>query len=194
MEQVTISVSLPESISFSNRDKGLLGKLGLAELNADIIGKAVVFGLTTSVMNAYNSGGDKHPDKLAAMEKRINALLRGDWAQASRGETHYTVWRDEVFVPMCLEAGMTIKAANDAIKAKVKEAFGPDESATFSRYLDATANDEHKAGNFETAGAARDALEAFYDAELTKRREATAKAASKVVVPSLDLSAFKKAK
>jgi hypothetical protein len=194
MEQISVTITLPESIAFSNRDRGPLAKLALADLPADMIARGAVFGITTSIMNAYNSGGDSHDTKFAALEKRLDALRRGDWEQAQRGESYFTTWRDEVFIPRCIEAGMTIAAAKALIKEKVASAFGAKESATFNRYLDACAADEVKAGNFESTADARDAIDAFYASDLESRRAAIAKSAKKITAPSIDLSAFKKAK
>jgi hypothetical protein len=194
MEQISVTITLPESIAFSNRDRGPLAKLALADLPADMIARGAIFGITTSIMNAYNSGGDSHNAKFAALEKRLTALRRGDWEQAQRGESYFTTWRDEVFIPRCIEDGMTIAAAKELIKEKVASAFGAKETPTFNRYLDACAVDEVKAGNFETTGDARDAIEAFYTFNLETRRAARAKSAKKITAPSIDLSAFKKVK
>ena len=187
-----VSIELPATVTFSNKALGKLNKIDLAKLPAVTIARAAMFGLNTTCMNAYNSAAkDGHVAGMAAMDKRIGSLLRGDWEQAERGEGIMTTYKDEVFIPLCLESGLTLKEAEALIKAKVKEAFPPETKATFANFFEATAAEQ--AADFDgDVNAAREALEAYYDDQLATRRAAREKAAEKVKTPKIDLAAFRK--
>lgn len=191
MKMVKVTIELPETISFSNKEKGNLSTLNAGSLLPIVIAEAAKFGLNTRVMNAYNSGGKSHKEKLAAMDKTIAVLNGGEWTASERGEGIYTAYRNEVFLPMAVEQGMTLAAAEALVKQTVKDNFPPDTKATFGNYLQATANGR-KAEFGGDAAKALVALESFYQSELERRREALAKAETKVVAPVIDLSAFKK--
>lgn len=191
METFKVTIELPKVHTFSNKERGKLSQLPFDKLDPAMIARGAVFGLDTTVMNAYNSGGKSHKEKAAAMDKRIATLLSGEWTATERGEGIYTAYRNEVYLPLAVEQGMTLAAAEALIKAKVKEHFPPETKATFGNFLQATAS-ERKGEFGGDAAKALLALEAWYDSELNRRREALAKAETKVVAPTIDLSAFKK--
>jgi hypothetical protein len=142
-------------------------------------------------LNAYNSVEGSHAIKLAAMQKRIATIASGEWTATERGEALYTTYRDEVFIPLCMEQGMTMKEAESLIRQKVKDTFPPDTKATFTNFIEATAI-EREAEFAGDRSAAREAIEAWYESQLETRRAARAKAESKVAMPTIDLAAFKK--
>lgn len=189
------TITLPDRIAFSTRAGGKIATLETAKLSDALVSVIAERGFRIIGMNTYNGGGANASDaeKLAQLEKKIAAWLRGEPDVIERGDSYYTAWKDEVFIPMCLEQGMTLADANRLIKAKVTERLGPDTAAKFSAYIEVCALDEVAAGNFDDTATAREAIEAFYDAQLTERRKAREKATAKIEAPKLDLSAFKKA-
>lgn len=190
------TITLPDSIAFSTRAGGKVASLDTTKLTDELVSVIAERGFRIIGMNAYNGGGSAASDaeKLANLEKKLAAWLRGEADVVERGDSYYTAWKDEVFVPMMLEQGATLKAADKLIKDKVHAAFGPDTAAKFSVYIEACALDEVAAGNFDDTTAAREAIEAFYDDQLATRRKAREKASAKIEAPKIDLSAFKKSK
>jgi len=192
MKMLKFTIELPDRITYSNRDHGKLSQLDLSKLGNEIVAEAAAFGLKTTIMNAYNSGDGSHAEKIAAMDKRIAALARGEWRSSERGPAIYTVWKDEVFIPHCIESGMTLADANKLVRDKVNEHFPKGTNATFANYIEATAIEA--AAEFDgDRQAALEAVEAWYDDQLASRRKAREKAEAKITAPKLDLSAFKKA-
>lgn len=201
-DMLKVTIELPETMAILNSDDHKLAELSFkkmaesGKIESFLGGRsgAIVKAFRIPLMNAYNSGGKdaKSHEKLAQLEKRIKAWESGDWAITERGEGIYTAYRNEVYFPMALEQGMTLANAESVIRAKVKEYFPPDTKATFANFIEATAIE--RADEFDgDRGAAREAIEAFYDSELTRRRDVIAKSASKVTMPTIDLGAFKKA-
>lgn len=198
-----VTIELPDTFRLFNTDDHKLAELSFKEMNeagvlASFLGGesgAVVKALRIPAMNAYNSGGSKasKAEKQAALDKRLAAWKRGEWAITERGEAVYTMYRDEVYLPMSLEQGMTLSAAEKHIRDKVKEYLPPESKATFANFMLATAL-EQKAEFGGDQGAALEAVEAFYESELDRRRAEIDKRAAKVEAPKIDLSAFKKAK
>lgn len=191
----TFTITLPDRIRFSTRAGGDLATLETAGLTDALVSIIAERGFRIIGMNTYNGGGKEASDaeKQAALEKKLAAWKRGEADVTDRGEAIFTVWKEEVFIPHCLENGMTLKAANDLVKAKVTEHLGKGSKATFSNYIEATAIES--ADQFDgDRSAAREAVEGWYDDQLATRRKAREKASAKVTAPKLDLSAFKKAK
>lgn len=196
-----VTIELPETVGFFNSDDHKLAELSFKDMaDSGVLAKflsgasgAVVKALRIPAMNAYNSGGSKasKAEKQAALDKRLAAWKRGEWAITERGEAIMTVYRDEVYIPMSLEQGMTLAAAEKHIRDKVKEYFPPETKATFANFMLATAI-EQKAEFGDDQAAALEAVEAFYESELERRRAEIAKRAAKVESPKIDLSKFKK--
>ena len=198
-----VTIELPDTFRLFNTDDHKLAELSFKEMNeAGVLvpflsgeSGAIVKALRIPAMNAYNSPGSKgsKAEKQAALDKRLSAWKRGEWAITERGEAIYTVYRDEVYLPMSLEQGMTLSAAEKHIRDKVKEYLPPESKATFANFLIATAIEQK--GEFDgDQAAALEAVEAFYESELERRRAEQAKAAKKVEAPTIDLSKFKKVK
>lgn len=189
------TITLPAKIALFTGDNHKVAEIETDKLTDAFVSEAFAKALRVVAMNTYNGGGAKAPatEKQAKLDKRIAAWYRGEWAIAERGESHFTAWRDEVFVPMMLEQGASLADAERLVKAKVKEHFPPETKATFANFIEATAIEQADEFGGDRA-AAREAIEAYYEAELATRRAARDKAAAKVVMPKLDLSKFRKAK
>lgn len=155
---------------------------------------ALVRALRIPLMNAYNSPGASGTpaEKLAAAKKRRDSWERGDWAIVERGESEHTAMREAWIDDFRLQTGATQKEAESHIRATVVEAYGKDSKATFGNFIDATAQSHVDNGDFDNLADARDAVESALKLLVeaaAKRRE---EAAKKAIVPTLDLSAFKK--
>lgn len=156
--------------------------------------KVYEIGMRVLLTNVYNGGGKDASDseRLAAMDKKLDAWKRGEFNVTERGESVTSAWR-EVYLSDCVAAGMTVKAAEAAIKAKVAEMLPKDTKATFANYIEATAIELAKSGDIDRV-AAREALEAYYIEESDRREKERAKTEAKVEVPKIDLSKFLKPK
>lgn len=190
-----VTLTLPKRVVLGSVD----GKPVYWDLEATVplIGaKLVEVGGRTVLTNAYNGGGSKATDaeKVAARQKKLDAWARGEFNVVERGETAFTGMR-EAFLDEFREAtGASQKQAEAFIADAVHNALGKDAKATFSNYLDVRAAELVKAGEFESAGDAREALESHYAKLADDAAKARAKTAAKLEAPKLDLSAFKKAK
>lgn len=185
----TVTLTLPNRIRLYDHD-GAPVYWNLAETVPLIGAKLVEVGGRTVLTNVRNGGGKAASDaeRNAAVLKKLDAWKRGEFNVTERGESAYTAWR-EVFVQDCITAGLTTKAAEDGIKAKVLERLGKDAKATFANFIEASAI-EYAEGGEMTRDDARERLEAYYASEAERR--AKERADVKVSLPTLDLSAFKK--
>lgn len=189
----TLKVELPESVFFRTVN-GKAVNLDLTAIPASVIAALVVGGVKIISTNTFNSGGKDNPeaDRLAQVLKRWDAWKRGEYVMVERGETQFTAMKEAFIAYMIGEHQMTTSAVDKLIKAKVEERLPKDSKATFSNFLDATALEYVEAGQFDDAASAREALEAHWTAKADEAAKARAKASDKIVVPMLDLSAFKK--
>ena len=167
-------------------------------VNKDIpdVVKAKVYeiGMRVLLTNVYNGGGKEatETERLASLDKKYDAWKRGEFNVTDRGEQVTSAWR-EVFIADCVAAGLTTKAAELAIKAKVAELLPKDTKATFTNYIEACAIEASKSGDM-TRDDAREALESYYITEADRREKERAEAETKVEVPKIDLSKFLKPK
>jgi hypothetical protein len=187
------NITLPATITLFTGDNHKVAVIDTAKFSAEFIGEAFAHSIRIAAMNTYNGGGKDSPahEKQARLDKRLASWYAGSWAIAERGEGIFTAYRDEVFIPLCLESGMTIKQAEGLIRDKVKEYFPPDTKATFANFIEATAIESESQFDGDRA-ASRAAVEAYYDEQLQTRRAARDKAEAKVKMPTLDLAKFKK--
>ena len=154
-------------------------------------------GMRTILTNVWNGGGAAATDaeRYAQVMKKLDAWSKGEFNVTERGESQYTAWR-EVFIADCVAASMTVKAAEEAIRAKVTERLGKDSKATFANFIEATALEYVEASKDTAEPMTRDealeALERYYAAESDRRAKEAAKAGDKVKLPTIDLAAFKK--
>jgi hypothetical protein len=190
------------SLSFPNRVflRNVGGKpisLDVSALPDAIVERVFEVGAKTILTNVYNGGGKDASDaeKLAALQKKMDAWARGEFAVVERGESQFTAMREAWLDEFRAATGASIKQADEYLSAKVKDALGKDAKATFSHFLDVTANEYVAAKQFDNAADAREALEAHYAKladDAAKQRDEAAKKLK--AIPALDLSAFKKAK
>lgn len=161
-----------------------------------IIEKLIEVGAKTILTNVYNGGGATATtsEKLAQLQKKLDAWKRGEFNVVERGENQFTAMREAWMDEIRAATSMSIKEADEYLRGKVRAKFGEDHKATFSAFLDATAAEYVAAGQFENDADAREALEAHYAKLADDAAKAREKASAKVVVPTLDLSMFKKAK
>lgn len=187
------NITLPAKITLFTGDNHKVAELNVSKFSESFIAEAFEKSIRIAAMNTYNGGGKDSPahEKQARLDKRLASWYRGEWAIAERGEGIFTAYRDEVFIPRCLEDGMTMKQAEQLIRDKVKEHFPPDTKATFANFIEAVAIESESDFDGNRA-AAREAIESWYEDELNTRRAAREKAATKVAVPKMDLSKFKK--
>lgn len=186
------SIDLPERIFLRTVD----GKAVYAEPGSfeSVLSKVTEVGIKTILTNVFNGEGKdaSETERLAKLNKKLDSWARGEFAVIERGEVFYTAWK-EVFIANCIAAGMTTKQADEAIRATVTERLGKDTKATFANYIEAHSLALVESGDFPDRDSARTALESYYTAEAEKAAKARAKVSAKVTVPSIDLSAFKKA-
>lgn len=187
------AIELPAKIALFTGDNHKVAELDTSKFTPAFVAEAFQNSIRIAAMNTYNGGGKDSPahEKQARLDKRIASWYAGSWAIAERGEGIFTAYRDEVFIPLCLEQGMTLKQAEGLIRDKVKEYFPPDTKATFANFIEATAIEQESEFDGDRAKA-REAVEAYYEEQLQTRRDARAKAEAKVKMPTLDLSKFKK--
>jgi hypothetical protein len=191
------AIELPESIFI--RTVNVDGKATAFNVRPDefesVLARIFETGLKVLLTNVYNGGGKTATDseRVAALQKKVDAWKRGEFNVVDRGESFFTAWR-EVYMADCLAAGLKTSEAEANIKAKVAEFLPKDTKATFNAYLDALAIEAVKAGEAGDVESMRAALEGYYSTEAAKREEARAKSKAKVVAPKIDLSAFLKAK
>lgn len=189
------NIVLADSVALFTGDNHKVAEIDTTRFTDAFVAEAFIKSLRIAAMNTYNGGGKdaSAAEKQARLDKRLASWYKGEWAIVERGEGIMTAYKEEVFYPMALEQGMTLAAADKLIKEKVKEHFPPETKATFANYLNATAIESK--GEFDgDQAAALEAIEAFYESELTERRAKQAKSASKIVAPKIDLAKFKKSK
>jgi len=147
-----VTLTLPQSI-FVGTYEGKAIRCELNGLSAALLSEVIPTALVTVLKNAANGGGkaDNEADKSAKVLKKMDAWAKGDANVRDRGESQYAAMRD-VYLSDCIAVGMTAKAAESAVKAKVAEYMG----------------------------------------EADKRAKAAIAAQSKIVPPTIDLSAFLK--
>lgn len=160
-----------------------------------VLSKVLEIGARTILTNVWNGGGKDatEAERLAAVQKKLDAWKKGEFNVVERGESQYSAFR-EVFIADCVAAGLTIKTAEETIKAKVAERLGKDAKATFANFIEASAIEYMEASKGTddemTRDEARERLEAYYSREADRR--AKERAEVKVDLPKIDLAAFKK--
>lgn len=186
-----VTITLPASIFLRNHDGAALNVT--AEQLIPVAAKLLEVGAKTILTNVWNGGGANatDPERLAALQKKLDAWSRGEFNVVERGESQYTAMR-EVFVADMVAAGHTTRAADEAIKAKVAERLGKDTKATFANFIEASAIEYAEADDGMTRDEAREALLSYYASEADRREKERAKAGTKVELPKIDLAKFKK--
>lgn len=137
---IKVSINVPASIFLRNVD-GKPVHLDVAKLPASIVGKVFEAGAKVILTNAYNGGGAKSSDveKLAQMQKRMDAWVKGEYAVTERGASQETIMR-EVYVARVMDAkGCSAADVDKAIKATVAKVMGKDTAAKFSTFISCVA-------------------------------------------------------
>lgn len=172
MTQVTIT--LPASILVRNVGTESI-RLDTGKLSAEVVAKIFEGGAKIILTNVYNGGGKERSEveRVAQLQKKLDAWYRGEYVTVERGESQYTAMREQYAQERLEAAGMSRAEVDKAIRATVTRVFGEKESATFPKFLLAVATEKAKAnGKPEEAPAIAEAIEAA----LAKR---TAEAAQK---------------
>lgn len=192
---VTVTIELPERIFIRNIG-GKAFNLETAKLSPAIIAGGFEVGAKTMFTNVFNGGGKDatEAERLAAITKKRDAWERGELNVVERGENQFTAMREAWTDEFRAATGASLKQADKFLADKVKDALGKDAKATFGNYLDITAAELVKAGQFENAADARDALEAHYGELAEEAAAKRAKVSAKLEAPEIDLSKFVKAK
>lgn len=194
------SIELPNEIKVPVSDTGLFTVVPVKEIatnHPDVIRFAALAGFMGALNNISRGKDEKtgrpnSDDTFAATrDKRVKPWLAGSWASTERAESQFTQWR-EVYIADCVTAGMTVSAAESAIKAKVAERLGKDTKATFANFIEASAIEYAEGGEMDR-DQAREALENYYASEAERRAKELAEAGEKVKPPVIDLAKFKKA-
>jgi hypothetical protein len=185
----TVTLTLPKRVRLYDHD-GQPVYWDLESTVPLIGGKLAEVGGRTVLTNVRNGGGKEatEGERHAAVMKKLDAWKRGEFNVVERGESQYSAWR-EVFMADCIAAGLTTKAAEEALKAKVSERLGKDAKATFANFIEASAV-EYAEGGEMSRDEARERLESYYASEADRR--AKERAEVKVKLPTIDLAAFAK--
>lgn len=162
-------------------------KLDWNKVPESILPAILEVGAKTVLTNAFNGGGKdaSEAEKLAAMEKKMEAWYRGEFNVTSRGESGLTPLKEQYIDERRAATGSTRSEVEKSIKALVAQVFGKDESATFGKFLDAVATLKAKEG-----GEVADHREAIESALADRAAKAQAKRdamAAKLDVSAIDL-------
>ena len=155
--------------------KGAEVLIDISEVPESILGDLLLTGLRIKATNSYNSGGADTPeaDRRSNVERLVAAWKRGELNAGSNGPRDSMVGdMREAFIAKQVSLGKTVKQAEESIRKTVTAAFGPDEKATFPRFLDAVATIKAKAEGAEPYDTIRAELEkAATDAVEALRKE-----------------------
>ena len=171
-----LTINLPASI-LVRRNGNEDVKLDTSKLTAEVVARIFEGGAKIILTNTYNSGGKERSEveRIAQLQKKIDAWYRGEYVTVERGESQYTAMREQYAQERLEAAGMSRAEVDKAIRATVTRVFGEKESATFPKFLMAVATEKAKAnGTPDEAAAIAEAIETA----LAKRtQEAAAKRA-----------------
>jgi hypothetical protein len=186
---IKMTVELPSAVFLRNID-GEAVSLNVEKLEAfpHLVARVFEAGAKVILTNAYNGGGTAASDseKLAQMQKRMDAWYRGEFAVTERGSSQLTLMRECYVEAVKAATGTSEQAVDKQIKATVEAVFGKDTAAKFDKFLEALATQKAKA----TKGDKQQLLEAMTQkwekaaAELAAER---AKATAAIDLTGLDI-------
>lgn len=185
-----VSIQLPTTPVLIRTVGGEPIRLDFAKLPVNIVGELVVAGAKIILTNTFNGGGKDatEQDKRAQLEKKMAAWYKGEFNVVARGESAMTALRNQYIDERRAATNATQAEVEKQIKATVASVFGKDESATFSRFLDAVATLKAKAKGEQRAVAD---IRAEIEDGLAKRadeaEQARAKARAELTVDVADL-------
>lgn len=196
-----LNLNLPTTITVAlGKDSGNKLAVETARLPANVVEAIAVAGIKVILTNCFNGGGKdaKTEDKVAAVQKKLDAWYRGEFNVVARGDSVMTALREAYVDDVRAKTGASLKDVEQSIKAAVQHAFGETESATFGRFIDAMAQaiarEEHgKDATDEQIAGARDAFEAHYQALADEAAKRRTDAGAKVDLLGINLAMFKKA-
>lgn len=174
------TLTLPTNLHIRNVAGNAI-TLDLSKVPVNVLEQIVTRGSTTILGNVWNGGGSAatETERLANLQKKMDAWYRGEYASVERSESGFTAMREQYIDERRAAAGLTRAQVEKAIKDTVAQVFGKDEAATFSKFLDAVATVKAKA-NGTDAPTERAAIESAL-------AERTAKAAAERAAASKDL-------
>lgn len=155
-----ITITLPAPTFLKSDASGKPVNINWDKLSESVIVDCLVHGAKIVMTNTYNSPGAKgsEAEKLAAMQKRLDAWYAGTYMIGSAGP------RDSIMGDAKKQFLKKNPNGDAVIKAKVAATFGKDEKATFVNYLRAIATDLSKAKGTE--------FDAEFEALVVKAQEA----------------------
>lgn len=181
------NINLPAKIFLRNVG-GKAINLDCAKLPDGVLAGIFEVGAKTMLTNVFNGQGKAATDaaRLDALEKKMAAWYRGELNVVSRGESQYTAMREQYIDERRAATKATRSEVEKAIKETVKAVFGADESATFSKFLDAVATLKAKQAGTEMADE-REAIETALVERTEKAAAERAKVADKIDLSAIDL-------
>jgi septal ring factor EnvC (AmiA/AmiB activator) len=185
-QMTTITISVSDQL-FVRNVGGEKVNLDTTTLSAAVAASIFEVGAKTVLTNAWNGGGKDATDaeRKAALERKMAAWYRGEFAVATRGDSQMTAMREQYVDERKAAAGMTTAQVERSIKDTVKQVFGADTAATFDNFLNAVATLLSKRdGETRAVADIREEVESG----LAKRTEEAAAKRAKVA-SKLDLSA-----
>lgn len=182
-----VTITLPKSL-FLRNVAGKPVNLDWTSVPAAVIADIACGGAKVLLTNAFNSGGKdvKESDRLANMQKRMDAWARGEYAITERAASQ-TALMAECYIAEMLARhdGTSEKAVRDAMRATVTKMLGKDTKATFVNFLQATATAMAKADGEKRS---KDELLALLTAKYEKAAAELEAERAKASTVELDLS------
>lgn len=186
---IEITINLPNK-TFLRNVAGEPVNLDWSKVEAGVIAKICEGGAKVLLTNAFNGGGKdaSESERLAAMQKRMDAWARGEYAITERGPSMAGLMRECYVADVRDKTSASEKAVDDAIKARVAEVFGPKEKATFPAFLRATAKLASKVkGESRSESELLEALEAKWEKAAAELSAARADADKALDLGDIDL-------
>lgn len=200
-----LTINLPDTIAVAmGKDSGKRMNVETKRLPANVLEVIVTAGIKVILTNVYNGEGKdaKHDDRVAKVQKKLDAWYRGEFNVVARGDSILTAMREAYIDDIRAkreEAGSPVSVAEveKSIKETVTAVFGEKESATFGKFIDAMgrviAREQHgKDATEEQIATAREAFESRYAKLVEERAARRAKVAEKLDLSSLALGDFVK--
>jgi len=197
-------IELPESLEVATGDTGKSVKLdvkALAAAHPEIIRFAAMngfIGALNNISRGKDDNGAANSDDVwhAQRNKKVDTWMRGEWAARSGGGERASAALKEAFVDERKAlTNATTAQIERSIKDTVQQVFGKDESATFSKFMDAVAllmarreaNDDKLAADHKLVSEKREAIEAKYRKLADEAAARRAKASAAIDVTSIEL-------
>lgn len=186
----TVSITLPVSTTIRTH-AGQAIAVAWADIPSNVIAALVEGGAKIIGNNVWNGGGKDTPDadRRKALTKRIDAWKAGQYAIVERegGQQLLTIafeaWADK----LAADNGVTRKAIDDYLAAKVKATFGKDAKLSADNKVNAACTELDKEEKAE-AGTARKAWDKQWMPVAEAKLADEAKAKAKLDVSGIKLT------